>query len=498
MKSTLWLLALLFLSFNAIAHTWEIRVNQAADGTLTWYLQSYHPPAEAACMTNFSSSGLTINGVDYPIQSIANGDITTLSNNVVGANYNCSAGGFVVGSVPASQSRQQYGIIVTPFLGTTLNIEPYSNVQCWDNCGINAVANFTPPPPPSCTTCPITGITAVAGTPSNNGTPCNLSDDYVPITVTVAHQACATATGDGKFSIQFGSTTYGPISYTAGPGSNTMTINAPVGTGANPMVTASDADFGANGCSASTTATMAAFNGVGTLPTVSIPGLTTYCQQNTIYDGYGPTSLTYTAAASGGTTPYTYKWTPPASNTFTPNASYTVSAAGTYTVTVKDANGCLASATVGVAVKSVRCGNNNNKVQICHNTGSNSNPTNALCISPNAVPSHMAEHGDCLGDCSSAFGKSIGVTKLNLEGGVIEVFPNPAHGKINVALKESGSAYRSYQITDINGRVVSSKQLTGDVHADLITIDISGFARGIYIIRAVTDDGASLSKFVVE
>ena len=41
-----------------------------------------------------------------------------------------------------------------------------------------------------------------------------------------------------------------------------------------------------------------------------------------------------------------------------------------------------------------RCGNNDDKVQICHDG-------NTLCISPSAVPAHLA-HGDYLGPCNAA------------------------------------------------------------------------------------------------
>jgi hypothetical protein len=164
---------------------------------------------------------------------------------------------------------------------------------------------------------------------------------------------------------------------------------------------------------------------------------------------------------------------------------------------VTDGNGCTASSNTGsstgftVKVKDVRCGNNNDKVKVCHNG-------NTLCVSPSAIPAHLTHHGDCLDDCGNANARSVASNHIDLEGGNIAVYPNPAHGRISVALKEMGAAYRSYQITDVNGRVITTQQIVGDVHSDVITIDISSYAKGIYIIRAVTDDGASLTKFTVE
>jgi hypothetical protein len=231
------------------------------------------------------------------------------------------------------------------------------------------------------------------------------------------------------------------------------------------------------------------------LPSVSIANQASICGQNTIFIGYGLDSLALSASSSGGATPYSYRWTPPSSNTFGPNASYVVrpTATTTYAVTVKDAHECTASASLQVKVKDVRCGNKNDKVMVCHDGN------NAICISPNAVPAHLSQHGDCLGDCGDASARKTGpANPIDLEGGRIAVFPNPAHGTIQVELKDIGSPYRAYQVSDINGRIVSSRQLAGDVLADLISVDISHLVPGIYIIRAVTDDGVSTTKFRVE
>jgi hypothetical protein len=208
------------------------------------------------------------------------------------------------------------------------------------------------------------------------------------------------------------------------------------------------------------------------------------CRANTIYIGYGPQSITLTATVTGGTPPYSYMWSNGATT-----SSITVSptTGSDYTVAVTDVNGCPANAsnTLHVNVMDVRCGNN--KINVYHNG-------HALCISSNAGAAHIG-HGDCLGDGSNTLAKTVATSSGS---GNISVFPNPASGRISIVLRDVGSAYKSYQITDISGRVIDTKSIAGEVYADLIELDISAYAPGVYTIRAVTESGSVISRFTVE
>jgi hypothetical protein len=223
---------LLFCGSAAFAHVTEIRVNQAQDGSLTWYLVTYHASGECG----IANSGLTINGVNYPIQSEQAGDASLLSSNIFAQD-------------PAWQTlggRRSYAIVRTPFLGTTLNVQPYSTNVCWA-FRVGGSGNFTPPPPPVCTSCPITGWSnTVAASGNDNNTECNPADDYTTATIKVAHLACANITGDKQFSVVFdpsgANVAYGPFNYAAGV-ETIVSISVPYGTTSSTPVKVIDADF---------------------------------------------------------------------------------------------------------------------------------------------------------------------------------------------------------------------------------------------------------------
>jgi hypothetical protein len=225
-------LSLMLLSATAaLAHVWEIRVNQNQDGSLTWYMQSYHGLNECG----HQNSGIRINGVDYPLQAEFNGSVTGLSNNVFTS----------IGSM----ARGSYATVTTPYIAGTLNVTAYSNNACWDGYPGMPLGNqsFNPPPPPVCTSAPVTGWSnTVAATGNNNGTFCNATDDFTTATIKVNHLACASITGDKQFRVIFdpagANVAYGPFNYATGI-ETSVTINIPYGTTNATLVKVIDDDF---------------------------------------------------------------------------------------------------------------------------------------------------------------------------------------------------------------------------------------------------------------
>jgi gliding motility-associated-like protein len=158
------------------------------------------------------------------------------------------------------------------------------------------------------TTVNITGPTAIAVTTSNI-TPAN----------------CGVSNGSATIAVTGGTGTY---TYnwlpTGGSGLTASNIAAGVYT-----VNVQDQ----NGCTASANVVVTNVGG----PTVSISNTTNV-------SCFGGNNGSATVTATGGTTPYTYAWTPSGGS----GATATGLSAGTYTVAVTDATGCVSSATANI------------------------------------------------------------------------------------------------------------------------------------------------------
>jgi hypothetical protein len=201
--------------------------------------------------------------------------------------------------------------------------------------------------------------------------------------------------------------------------------------------------------------------------------------KNTIYMGYGPASLTIAANASGGAAPYAYSWSDGSTT-----QSISVSAAGTYSVTVTDSKGCTTTASLVMSTIDVRCGNNNDKVMICHNN-------NTICVASAAVQEHL-DHGDHLGGCAAAVARTNTENRTaEVSTGKVIVYPNPVTEDWNIQVSglEAGSVVKMY---NQNGVQVRTLLVKGTSEA----IPVRGLPAGMYYLQIKTRGGFITKKFV--
>nr|WP_314897850.1 LamG-like jellyroll fold domain-containing protein [uncultured Flavobacterium sp.] len=202
-------------------------------------------------------------------------------------------------------------------------------------------------------------------------------------------------------------------------------------------------------------------------------------EKNTIYIGYGPTSLSITATPAGGTAPYTYIW-----STNQTAQTISASAAGTYSVQITDAKGCQTATAIVIKTINVQCGNSNDKVMVCHNG-------HEICVSSNAVQSHL-DHGDKLGSCNTVSRVSKTSSKENTVEGVT-VYPNPVTNLLNVKVSEvhSGATLELYNAL---GMKVQSQALTST--SEVMSLD--RLPSGIYFLNITNGNEITVKKIIKE
>ncbi|MEN9909057.1 MAG: hypothetical protein RLZZ540_2206 [Bacteroidota bacterium] len=173
---------------------------------------------------------------------------------------------------------------------------------------------------------------------------------------------------------------------------------------------------------------------------------------NTIYLGYGPSSVTLTAIPVNGTAPYRFLWSngdTTASTTVSPSTA----GAHDYSLTITDALGCSFTITKQITVINILCADG--KVKICH---SNSNHDKSLCISPNGVSDHLT-HGCFLGSCDGKFistNKDTASTEKEEDEFVVSFSPNPTESEFQISIKGNPTETVFINIFDITGRIIKS------------------------------------------
>ena len=85
---------------------------------------------------------------------------------------------------------------------------------------------------------------------------------------------------------------------------------------------------------------------------------------------------------------------------------------------------------------------------------------------------------------------SAGVEQFELNNDQLTIYPNPASDNLEIITQPKSTI----EILNIEGQLIKSLKLT-DGKTEL---DVSDFASGVYIIRAMTDKGIMMKKFVKE
>lgn len=104
------------------------------------------------------------------------------------------------------------------------------------------------------------------------------------------------------------------------------------------------------------------------------------------------------------------------------------------------------------------------------------------------------DYADCIwgtGDCSGASTSVTGVQKIRYR-----IYPNPAQGYITIEWNSSdAAALASVEIKNLQGQTVFFMKAK---NAKSIPLDVSGWARGIYLVKFNGTEGRTVQKLMVE
>ena len=257
------------------------------------------------------------------------------------------------------------------------------------------------------------------------------------------------------------------------------------------LTTATDGNYSVEvtsppGCSALSLVVEVTF---GTRPQVSVtasPGIG--CKVNTIYSGYGQQGITLTAQS---TTAVSYLW-----SSGQTTQSISVSAPGTYSVTAYDALGCSSQqggqSEITINTLDVRCGQNMQKVILCHVPEGNPANPQTICIAPSAVAAHLALHKyDCLGPCNQS-------TRLKESAAEEEmlIYPNPATEQFSIY--SSQFSIQRIEVCDLLGQVVLNQQKPAGADQVPVHVEISELSSGIYFVKVNGDGREEIFKLIKE
>lgn len=222
---------------------------------------------------------------------------------------------------------------------------------------------------------------------------------------------------------------------------------------------------------------------------------------NTLYIGYGPTSLLLTATGNG-TTLNNYKWSTDAT-TASINVAPAVAGLYEYTVTATDVNGCSATASKKITVVDIRCGNKLDKVTICKVPPGNPGNSQVNCINANAVPAQL-KNGSYLGNCNIN-----GINQKNTAAAVVDegypgnqqdlqLYPNPNNGIFTLRLNNTSGTQMDIRIIDQNGITVATRKLPSVKGVQTLQMDVSRIAKGVYTVQAINGSNVITTKLIVQ
>jgi hypothetical protein len=226
---------------------------------------------------------------------------------------------------------------------------------------------------------------------------------------------------------------------------------------------------------------------------------------------------TATAETTNGVSPFTYEWNDPAMQT---TQTATNLSAGEYMVTVTDASGCATVAMITVEEPEVidiqiievipETNNDMDGAITIEVNGGTGNPFtyqwfmngNLFSEDPNLTGLSAGEYvlfatdqSDCVSSDTVVVDINVGIFENNDEQN-IALYPNPTTGKFQLDIELSIEKEVGISVFDVTGRTVFV-QNEQPILKDNITIDLTDFTDGIYLVRVQVGEDVLVRRIIL-
>ena len=145
-----------------------------------------------------------------------------------------------------------------------------------------------------------------------------------------------------------------------------------------------------------------------------------------------------------------------------------------------------------------KCGKNNDKIVVCHKPQGNPSNTKSLCISINAIQSHLSNHGDFVGPCIECSGDEKQIDAEIIDATAFIIHPNPAVIDYNFEITDAAFENARINVYNMNMLLINTRELTQANKNDLMNFSTNGMAPGVYFVVLTTESSSFTKRLVIQ
>lgn len=115
------------------------------------------------------------------------------------------------------------------------------------------------------------------------------------------------------------------------------------------------------------------------------------------------------------------------------------------------------------------------------------------------TPTTFPPQPDTIDRFTLVVGSGVGVFVENTLGKpAVQLYPNPAKEAVSILLSGKAGETITYSMSDITGKEVLAAAATLATDNELVTLQLSGFAKGIYLVKTTGNNGTAATRLVVQ